>query len=403
MTSIKTVVRLLCLVGFLDLLGVSMLLPLIPKQVLTLGANSVVAGIIGSLYGGVQLFSSPVIGSWSDLKGQKFVLICSLITSGLSYLLLGSSTVLYVLIFSRVLSGTLKHSQTLLTSCMAGVVPSSDRSTYYGYFNGISNIGFIIGPTLGGHIAESSNGFFLVSCLVTLLFLTNAFIIWIFLPDDSHKKAIKKSDRAAKNVTNLSSNYFREFGTNIKDCWDIMAFRLILGFSTLIYRSNFSLVLEQKYDYSPKYVGYLISFQGIISTIAGLVVGHLTSLDTNTDRQTLYGVFALTFALFGVTVSHSIYILIISLLILSISTSFLRVCLSTVLAERCQKDKLGAVLGLGQSVTSVARMLAPVAGGVALQMGSYGPGLVGSITSTIGLALSVYLCVSPVSKSTKQD
>lgn len=228
----------------------------------------------------------------------------------------------------------------------------------------------------------------------------------MFLPKIEHRKTFLKSGSLSNekkhstvhddtSLLSLGKRYFAGF--QLGDSWDIMLLRFVLGFSTLVFRSSFSLVLEEKFEFTPKYVGYLTSYQGGVSTIAGFLVGHLTLLDSNEIHQTFIGILALFLALSGLTISTTVFSLVCSLTLLCIATSFLRVCLSNLLSSRCSKEKMGAVFGLGQSVTSVARMLAPVAGGLALELGPHGPGLVGAVSSGIGL-----LCCCLFLKSSKQ-
>ncbi|XP_052088778.1 major facilitator superfamily domain-containing protein 9-like [Mytilus californianus] len=69
----------LYLSGFLDLFGVSMIFPLLSTHVRDLGASSTLVGTIGSIYGGIQLLSSPLVGRWSDVSGRRFCLLWCLL------------------------------------------------------------------------------------------------------------------------------------------------------------------------------------------------------------------------------------------------------------------------------------------------------------------------------------
>lgn len=72
-------------------------------------------------------------------------------------------------------SGLFKHSQTISKAYLAEVIPPDKRASVYGQFNAVSSIGFIVGPTVGGHLAElSSSGFFLVGLLSGSVFLASS-------------------------------------------------------------------------------------------------------------------------------------------------------------------------------------------------------------------------------------
>ncbi|KAK3890814.1 hypothetical protein Pcinc_005259 [Petrolisthes cinctipes] len=96
--------RLLFVMGFLDLFGVSLILPLFLPVVKGLGVSHVTAGCVTSLYGAIQLFSSPVVGSCSDVVGRRRVLLGCLAATALSYMVLGASHSLLIVIVARCLA-----------------------------------------------------------------------------------------------------------------------------------------------------------------------------------------------------------------------------------------------------------------------------------------------------------
>lgn len=70
-----------------------------------------------------------------------------------------------------VFSGLFKHSQELSKAYLADLTPVNEHAKVFGQFNSVSSIGFVFGPIIGGHLAEFSNGFYLVSVLTAAVFL----------------------------------------------------------------------------------------------------------------------------------------------------------------------------------------------------------------------------------------
>lgn len=54
------------------------------------------------------------------------------------------------------------------------VTPQPDQSGVLGTFNAASSMGFILGPMVGGRLAETSGGFYKVALLCTVIFVLNA-------------------------------------------------------------------------------------------------------------------------------------------------------------------------------------------------------------------------------------
>ncbi|XP_059820397.1 major facilitator superfamily domain-containing protein 9 isoform X1 [Hypanus sabinus] len=168
------------LVGFLDLFGVSLVVPLLSRHIKLLGGSSTVAGLIGSLYGLLQLFSSLLIGSWSDVVGRQSILLVTLILSGFSYGLLGFSSNICLVTLARIPTGIFKHTQTILKALLSDLVPGYKRPHVIGRFCAASSVGFILGPILSGYLVELDGGFYITCFICCFIFLLNAGVVcWL--------------------------------------------------------------------------------------------------------------------------------------------------------------------------------------------------------------------------------
>lgn len=80
----------------------------------------------------------------------------------------------YICVVFTCFSGIFKHSQNMSKIYLADIIPERQRSEVLGNFNSASSIGFIMGPMVGGHVAELPGGFRYVSLLAGTVFLLNA-------------------------------------------------------------------------------------------------------------------------------------------------------------------------------------------------------------------------------------
>lgn len=385
--------RIIYLVGFLDLLGVSLILPLILPEVKSLGASHIAAGCITSLYGAIQLLSSPLAGWWSDRLGRRPVLLVCTAATAVSYLLLGATSSLVVIVVARVIAGIFKHSQTMCRAALVDVTRIQDRSHVFGTFNAMSSMGFIVGPMLGGHLSEFNNGFMIVCILAAALFAVDFVLCWAFILEKAPDQG-RVGSKAPRNQPSHSHSFMHDIEWKI--FWDIFLIRFFLSFSSLVYRSNFSLLIKENFGAGPKVIGYLISFQGIISATAGFLTGRVSKLYQNSSLELYHSSILLCFALFGLTVAPSLTFLVICLVPLCFSTAVIRVSSTAVTIGRCRPSQVGSITGFGQSIASVARMVTPLVAGVAQETSLYGPGLVGTLAATVGTAFAGY-----VSRGTK--
>lgn len=99
-------------------------------------------------------------------------------------------------------------------------------------------------------------------------------------------------------------------------------------------------MIEQSFGFSPKIIGYLISFQGIISAIAGFFTGRISQYYKNSSKELFHSSFLLTLSLLSLTVAPSYIILVLSLIPLCISSTVIRVSSSAITIGRTKSDKV---------------------------------------------------------------
>lgn len=174
-------IRLIYAVAFLDLFAASMITTCLSTYLTDeLKMSATTAGLVGSIYGFVQFFSSPVVGSWSDNYGYKRILSMCLFCCIPAYMLL-SSVVWSLVIGARILAGCFKHTQTLSRTYLATFATDSEKMQAYGRLNAMGNVGFVVGPAVEAWLL-ASYGYEAVFYCTALAFLANGLIISFLLP-----------------------------------------------------------------------------------------------------------------------------------------------------------------------------------------------------------------------------
>jgi DHA1 family tetracycline resistance protein-like MFS transporter len=155
MTQRKPALRFIFLTLFLDVLGMGVVVPILPKLLAGfVGNDDAVAsryyGYFVAVYALMQFVCSPILGSLSDRAGRRPVLITSLFGQGLDYLLLGFAPSLTWLFVGRVISGITGASIGTAAAYIADVSKPEDRAKNFGIIGMAFGLGFIAGPLLGG-------------------------------------------------------------------------------------------------------------------------------------------------------------------------------------------------------------------------------------------------------------
>ncbi|XP_018941662.2 major facilitator superfamily domain-containing protein 9-like [Cyprinus carpio] len=431
------IIRCIYVVGFMDLFGVSMIIPLLSHHVKSLGASPTVAGIVGSTYGVLQLFSSTVVGSWSDVVGRRYSLLTCLLLSGFGYGLLGLSTSIALFVLARIPVGLFKHSLSICRALLSDLMSEKERPLVMGHFNAASSVGFILGPMVGGYLTEHEGGFYLSSFVCAAIFLLNAGLVWMLpwsetlnhsidanansktKPSKSYdelKNSVQQncSDKnhirhpnasAVRSQTNggwgwrdmsvvqpawrqLTSVWVRICMVASSDMWDVFLVRLLMAVSIMLYYSNFSLAMEERFQLKPKVTGYLISYSSMLGALAGCLVGPVTHLYGNNMSALLLHSTALTCTLiFLYATAPNVWQVLLTSTFFAISTTIGRTCITDLELQRGGAQASGTLIGAGQSVTAVGRVLAPLLSGLAQEVSPCGPPSLGVVLGLVAVGL----------------
>ncbi|XP_017403337.1 major facilitator superfamily domain-containing protein 9 isoform X2 [Cebus imitator] len=396
---------LLCLylVGFLDLFGVSMVVPLLSLHIKSLGASPTVAGIVGSSYGILQLFSSTLVGCWSDVVGRRSSLLACILLSALGYLLLGAASNVFLFVLARVPAGIFKHTLSISRALLSDLVPEKERPLVIGHFNTASSVGFILGPVIGGYLTELEDGFYLTALICFLVFILNAGLVWLFpwreaKPGSTEKgllwrkthmllgRRARASEKAAWPWVKVVLALQDMKNLLFSEMWDIFLVRLLMALAVMLYYSNFVLALEERFGLRPKVIGYLISYTSMLGAMAGLALGPILRLYKHNSQALLLHSSVLTCTLLLLySLAPTIGAVVISSTLLSFSTAIGRTCITDLQLTVGGARASGTVIGVGQSVTAVGRIIAPLLSGIAQEVSPCGPPSLGAALALVAI------------------
>jgi DHA1 family tetracycline resistance protein-like MFS transporter len=139
----------------LDILGIGLIIPILPRLVEQFQGGNVAAashtvGLLTALYALMQFLCAPLLGSLSDRFGRRPIILTSLLGSGLDYFLLASAPNLTWFYVGRVVAGITGANFAAATAYIADVSPPEKRAANFGLIGAAFGLGFILGPALGG-------------------------------------------------------------------------------------------------------------------------------------------------------------------------------------------------------------------------------------------------------------
>src|SRR6516225_325773 len=352
------------LIVLVDVLGLTIILPLLPFYAESFGATPAVVGMLVSTYAICQLIAGPPLGHLSDRVGRRPVLLVSQIGTCVGFLILAFAQALWMVFLARIIDGLTAGNLTVAQAYISDVTEPENRAKSFGMIGIAFGLGFLVGPALSGYLAQFNNTYPILAAAA--LSFTSIMCTYFLLPSVRPHSAPKTGKRGISQWSAYAES-FRDVHL-APMLWQFFAFTL--AFSTLY--SGFALFAERRFTHNgapfgPKEVGYLFAFSGLIGAmIQGGGIGSLVKkFGEGKLVQMGFAGMGLGFAL--LSGAHQISYLLVAIALLTFGSAILRPSLTSLITTRAARHRQGMVIGLMQSLMSIAQIIAPVIAGVLIQ------------------------------------
>ena len=179
-------VIIIFLIMFTEVLGFSMILPVLPFLGLSLGLSYLQIGLIASIFSICQLVSAPIAGKLSDRFGRKPILIVTQLSTLVGFLLLGFAFTVVILIAARVVDGLLGSNMVVSQAYISDITSEENRTKVYNYSSAVFGAGLIFGPFIGGIL--SIFNYSIPMFFAAGISLASLIFILFFLPESLSEK-----------------------------------------------------------------------------------------------------------------------------------------------------------------------------------------------------------------------
>jgi DHA1 family multidrug resistance protein-like MFS transporter len=365
------------------MLGFGMVMPIMPFYVESMGASATDLGLLVAISPFIQLGASPLWGSVSDRRGRKPVLVVGLLGYGISMLLFGLSTKLWMLFVARGV-GALLSSATMPTT-MAYIGDSTseqDRGGGMGALGAATGLGMVLGPALGGLLGSDSlsTPFFLTAavCLLTLL------LVLLFLPESLPAEARRQSAikiGPALQFREMWRALFSSLGVLL-----LMAFLVSFGLTN--FQGIFGYYALKKFGYGTEEVGWILTVVGIVAALTqGVLTGPLTKRwgEATVIKATLLAS-AVSFAL--LLMANNLATVLLTTGLFTLPNALLRPAVISLTSKHAEARQ-GVAMGLNNSFNSLGRVIGPIWAGFIFDVNVDYPYLSGSAIMFVGFLISL--------------
>lgn len=371
------------MIVLIDLLGFSLILPLLPYYAKSFQVTEFVTGILIASYALAQLIGSPILGRLSDKYGRKPILLVSVFGTFLGFVLLGFANTIIILFFARVLDGLTGGNISVAQAYISDITDESNRSKGLGMIGAAFGLGFIIGPVTGGFLSQW--GYNIPAFFAAGISLFNLCLIYFWLPESLplEKRMITENKKPAVTLSALFQALRRPFTGSL------LSTRFFFGVAFAIFQTLFSLYALQRFQIDAIHVGYILTYVGVLSVITqGFLVGKITKFFRD-DILILACVIVMALSLLGWGLVSSIPMLLVVMAPMALAGGTLNTLLSSTLTKAVDKHEIGGILGLSTAVESSTRVIAPILGGWLLQ--NYGASSPGFFSAVLMALVSIFV------------
>jgi len=363
---------------FIDVLGMGIIIPTLPFYVESFGVSAFTVTLLFSVFAFFSFFSAPLIGSWSDKIGRRPVMILSICSTAIGWLVFASAHSVLFLFIGRIIDGLAAGNFSTAQSYLTDIAKDEqERTKNLGIIGAVFGVAFVLGPAIGGLLSQISPTFpfWFVGTLAAL----NAVNAYFNLPE-SHLN--KNSEHK------ISLNPLVPIARIVKDKKFLTSFTVwfLFGLAISMQQSIFALYLGKVFNYGATASGVFMTAVGVIIILnQGWLLPKfwLKKFKERNLEIFMTAVFAVGFLL---SASSSLSIFILGLLGITFAQSVLRVVFTSQIAGQSGNRK-GEVLGALTSVMSLAMIIGPLTAGALFVNHHTWPFIISGLLSLIAFAI----------------
>lgn len=383
------------LVVLVDVLGFTIVYPLLPFYAEKLGATPLTATLLVSVYAACSLLSTPVIGRLSDQYGRRRLLLLSQAGTFAGFVAIGSATSLWMVYVGRILDGLTAGNLSTAQAYISDHTKPEDRAKAFGIIGVAFGIGFFIGPAMAGWLQQYGLHvpFVVAASLSALSMICTYTLLEPGAPSAPTGDGATGPGGKRPSVLDVSTylEFLRRPGLRA-----LFLEFFLFSFAFSAFMSGFALFAERQFTtasgapWTAREVGYLFTYNGLLGILLqGGLLGRLVKR-FGEARLAIAGFLAAALAFAQLGFTHDLPILVVVSTVAAFGTGVLRPVLTSLMTQQVGRHEQGVTIGISGSLSSFAMTLAPmVAGGLLSHHLLLTWALVPASISALGLVLAL--------------
>ncbi|WDH96192.1 MFS transporter [Paenibacillus urinalis] len=350
-------ILLLMLNIFIVFTGIGLVVPVMPTFMKELSMSGSIVGLLVAAFSMTQFLFSPLAGRMSDALGRKKIIIIGMVIFAISELMFGMSNTALLLFLARFLGGI--GAALIMPAVMAytaDVTSGEERAKGMGYINAAITTGFIIGPGIGGFLAEY--GVRVPFYAAAAAGVVAAVITLLVLPES------KRSTESEEEVVKLpSQSLFTQLRYSYREPYFLaLIIVFVASFGLANYETVFSLFVDEKFGFTTRDIAIIITFGSIAGAVVQVTIFSWILNKFGEKNVVAVCLFAAGLFIILTLFVHNYWLILVVTFIVFLSMDILRPTLSTQMSKMAMEQQ-GYIAGLNSAFTSMGNVLGPVIAG----------------------------------------
>ncbi len=369
-------------ITFVDVLGFTILIPILPFYAEHFGASPTTIGAIYATLAVCSLVSSPLWGRLSDTIGRKGVLVAAQVAGFLGFALLAWGSALWTIFVARAVEGLGGGGLGVTQAYVTDVTTPQNRARAFGLVGATFGLGFLIGPALAGLLVRYG---YQVPFVVAAAFALITVVMTLRLLPES-KGAVPTPPSLADIRASLAQP---RLGRLI-----LTQFLFAITFTSWV--TVFALFAERVLGFGATQTSLVFILSAVVGIVvqAGLIGGLVDRFGEG--RVAIAGFGCAIAAYAGVGFVTSVPMLYAFVVLWSLSGALIRPTLGSLISQEAPAAQRGTILSVNDSLNNVAFAIAPFVSTAVLGLNPHYTGIVPALFALLALLLGYRLFVAPL-------
>ena len=350
-------VLFIMLTVMIDAMGIGLIMPVMPDLMVevgggTLGAAALWGGLLSTSFAAMQFLFGPVVGGLSDRFGRRPILLVSLVAMAADYLLMAVAGTIWLLLIGRIIGGITAATHSTANAYIADISKPEDKSANFGLIGAAFGLGFVLGPLIGGLLAEyGTRAPFYAAAVLSGL---NALFGWVVL-----KETV--TDAIRRPFSLKRANPFGAFKalSKLPMIGTLLGVYFVYSIAHTVYPAIWSYFGKERFDWDPATIGLSLGLFGIMMAV---VQGFLIrpAIKYLGERGTIiYGLFfdILAFGFLSLVTSGTVALFFIPVAALA---GIVSPALQGLMSQAVGDDQQGELQGALTSLSALAMIISPM-------------------------------------------